>query len=272
MPFADLDGINIHYRQHPSTVHDSESLVFLHDGLGAIGSWGKVPALLSDILAMPALVYDRHGYGLSSPRGNFPYRFMEAEVPRLIRLLDTMAIKRAHLIGHSDGASIALLCAGKHPARVLSVVSEAAHCWVEPETARGIENLVANGAAEGLPRWLTRLHGDRAEGLLRAWSSGWLSEDHGAWSIVAEMDAVKCPVLAIQGEDDDFGTLAQVSALRRQIPHALEWVLAGCGHTPHTEYQQDYIARIGRFIKSTMINRNAETRPSRGRDATQGKG
>ena len=197
---------------------------------------------------MNALVYDRWGYGQSDPRESFPYGFMEAEVPLLRDLLDAQAIRCAHLIGHSDGASIAMLLAARWPERVSSLVTEAAHSFVEPETHAGIRALLEAQRAGRTPAWLARLHGERAEKLLRAWGEGWLSEAHGQWCIEDWLGYIDAPTFVIQGERDEFGTAAQVHAIVNRVVGAEVWIVPGCGHTPHAQAEDEFVARVADFV------------------------
>ena len=228
--------------------HGPAPLVFLHDGLGAVGSWKDVPERIANALGARALVFDRWGYGRSAPRPDFPFRFMEVEVEPLRELLDGLAIPRAFLVGHSDGGSVALLFAARYPARVAALVTEAAHVFVERETRAGIEALVALQRAGRTPGWLTRLHGERAEALLSAWAEGWLSAEHERWEITAALPGVRCPLLAIQGERDEFGTAAQVEAICAGVPQAESWLVPGSGHTPHTAAQDEFERRVTAFL------------------------
>jgi pimeloyl-ACP methyl ester carboxylesterase len=250
MAYLNIGGREYYYvwRGHPQ--RGAPALVFLHDGLGAVRSWRAVPEQLVEQTGLPALVYDRWGYGRSGARPDFPYAFMESEVEPLGVLLRELGIPRAHLVGHSDGGSIALLFAAAHPERVLTLTSEAAHVFVEPVTQAGIRELVAMQHARRTPPWLAKLHGARSEELLRIWSAGWLSDEHARWNIAAAVRHVRCPLLAIQGDRDEFGTLAQLDAIQRQAPHAERWVVPGSGHTPHVQQEARYVERVARFIAS----------------------
>ncbi|MBI3992452.1 MAG: alpha/beta hydrolase [Candidatus Lambdaproteobacteria bacterium] len=227
-----------------------ETVIFLHDGLGAVGSWQDMPERIAAATGTNALVYDRRGYGRSAPRDSFPYGFIDQEVPVLLALLEHLKLPRAHLVGHSDGGSISLVFAAQHPARVGVVVTEAAHVFVEPETRAGIAGLLAAQAAGNTPRWLAKLHGARADALLAAWAGGWLSEAHGHWNIARYCADIRGPLLAIQGEHDDFGTLAQVEAIVSRAPRAERWVVPGCGHTPHAEAPDAFFERVSAFINA----------------------
>ncbi|HEX7929120.1 MAG TPA: alpha/beta fold hydrolase [bacterium] len=249
MPTLTVAGHDIHHEwRGPQHRANASALVFLHDGLGAVGAWRTVPDQIAAKLNLPALVFDRWGYGQSSPRADFPYAFMEAEVEPFRALLDALAIPKAHLVGHSDGGSISLLFAAAHPERVLTVTTEAAHVFVERETQDGIRALVALQQAGKTPGWLRKLHGERGEDVLRAWSSGWLTDAHARWNIEAAVGGVRCPLQVIQGEKDEFGTLAQVDAILRKAPQGERWVVPGSGHTPHSAAEADFVARVADFI------------------------
>lgn len=225
------------------------TVVLLHDGLGATGSWRTLPQRLAEALDANTLAYDRWGYGRSQARPVFVDRFMEAEVPTLLELLEHLGIERPCLLGHSDGGSIALLCAAWHPRRVCAVVTEAAHTFVEPETQAGIRDLAALQAAGRTPPWLGKLHGERADQLLSAWSDHWLSPVHARWDIRAELPRVRCPVLAVQGDADEFGTQAQVDSILAAVPGAQSWIVSGCGHTPHTQAEDAFLERVVEFLR-----------------------
>jgi pimeloyl-ACP methyl ester carboxylesterase len=249
MPEFQGPHYRLHYEWGDGFDPGRPTVIFLHDGLGAVGSWRTVPARCAQALAANALAYDRWGYGRSQDRDAFADRFMEAEVPTLLALLDALGIERPCLVGHSDGGSIALLHAAWHPTRVRALVTEAAHTFVEPETQEGIRALVALQAAGRTPPWLAKLHGARAEHLLRAWSGHWLSGVHARWDIRAELPGVRCPLLAVQGERDEFGTAAQVESILAAVPGARSWIVPGCGHTPHGQAEDAFVERVADFLR-----------------------
>lgn len=253
MPEFDTGSYRLHYQWGNGYRPARPTVVMLHDGLGASGSWRSLPARLAQALDVNTLVYDRHGYGRSQKRASFPPGFMEAEVPHLLALLDHVEVERAFLLGHSDGGSISLLCAAWHGERVRAVVTEAAHTFVEPETRAGIQALVDLQARGKTPSWLYKLHGERAEDLLRAWSGQWLSEPFSRWNISAALPAVACPVLAIQGAGDEFGTRAQVDSILAGVPGATSWIVPGCGHTPHSQAEDGFLERVREFFAEWMV-------------------
>ena len=147
-------------------------------------------------------------------------------------------------MGHSDGATIALLAAAWHPDRVRSVVSIAAHTFVEPETTASIQALrhaLQRGAA---PAWLGRLHGDRGGSLLDAWADVWLGQVHAKWDVRSELSAVRCPVLALQGDADEFGSDEQLAVIGERVREVEIWRLHG-GHSPHHDAAEECVRRVG---------------------------
>jgi pimeloyl-ACP methyl ester carboxylesterase len=248
MPVVSIRGRSLYYEWRGEAPTGSPTIVFLHDGLGAVGAWKDVPEHVANGLGARALVFDRWGYGQSDPRADFPFHFMEGEVEPFRELLRALDIERPFLVGHSDGGSIALLMAARHPQSVQAVVTEAAHVIVERETQAGIEALVALRRQGKTPGWLKRLHGDRADVLLDAWATSWLSADHARWDITSRLPAIRCPLLAIQGDRDEFGTPRQVELIVQGVPGAESWLVPGSGHTPHTAAQIDFERRVIEFL------------------------
>jgi len=224
--------------------------VFLHHGLGALESWKAMPARLRDAAGVRTLVYERWGYGGSDARPDFEPGFMEAEVPTLVEILDQHTEGPVHLVGHSDGGTIALLTAAVHPERVRSVVSIAAHTFVEPITTRSIGALREAAERDGPPGWLTRFHGARGMPLLDAWAEVWLGQVHARWDVRSELANICCPVLAIQGDGDEFGSREQLEVLGREIEGARTWLVEGVGHTPFVD-QEAFARRIAAFWAET---------------------
>jgi len=249
--FCTAGSYRLHYQFAGARPFDPgrPTVVFLHDGLGATGSWRGVPERIAGALGANGLVYDRQGYGLSQQRTEFGDRFMEGEVPELLALLDHLGITRAHLVGHSDGGSIALLTAAWHPERVGAVVTEAAHTFVEPLTQQGIRDLVTLQEAGRTPPWLAKLHGAHGDHVLRIWAAHWLSDVHARWDIRAELGKIACPLLVIQGVRDEFGTEAQVASITGAVAGAQGWMVPDSGHTPHSAAEDAFVARVTEFLR-----------------------
>jgi pimeloyl-ACP methyl ester carboxylesterase len=212
------------------------TLVFLHDSLGSIGQWRAFPELLATRVGLDAVVYDRRGYGHSShfaPTLRTP-RYLEEEGEELGRVLDALDVRSAVLFGHSDGGSIALIAAAIFPQLVRGVITEGAHVFVEDETLAGIRH--ARAKVSELRERLLRHHGERTDGVLSAWMETWLSPEFRDWNIESYLARVVCPVLVIQGSDDEYGTEAQVRAIVNGVSGPAEsLMIPGVGHTPHRE-------------------------------------
>ena len=224
------------------------TLVFLHEALGSIGQWKDFPDALVAATGLPGLVYDRQGHGRSEPLAApltlprpLDYHHREAEQV-LPALLDAAGIERAVLIGHSDGGTIALLAAAALPQRIAAVVSEAAHVFVEEISLQGIRDAYAAWQKGGL-KGLERYHGDKTSALVRAWAETWLDTAFRDWSTEAELAGVTCPLLAIQGVDDQYGSPEQVARICAGAAGPAEpLLLPDCGHEPHSE-QRDWVLR-----------------------------
>jgi pimeloyl-ACP methyl ester carboxylesterase len=149
-------------------------------------------------------------------------------------------------VGHSDGATIALLAASQHQQRVRSVVSIAAHTFVEPMTTSSIRGLLDEAAQRGPQGWLRRFHGDRGHALLCAWAEVWLGQEHASWDIRSSLALIRCPVLAVQGDADEFGSDEQLWAIGREVPAAETWQPRGVGHTPFDD-EEAFCTRVAEF-------------------------
>jgi pimeloyl-ACP methyl ester carboxylesterase len=229
---------------------DGTTFVFLHEGLGSIGQWRDFPSLLSEKTGLPALVYDRWGYGESEafilPRDT-GYLCDEA-LDGLPAVLDACRIGKAILVGHSDGGSIALMHASRQPESVRAVITEAAHVFVEDVTLEGIREAVEVYASTDLGKRLARYHGDKTDLVFRGWAETWLSPAFRSWNIEEFLPGVRCPVLIIQGIDDRYGTPAQVRAIERQVSGRAQALLLRCGHIPHAEARDEVLEAMAGFI------------------------
>ena len=218
------------------------TLVFLHEGLGSRSAWRDFPAELARASGRAAIVSSRVGYGQAPPRASWPPSFMHDEARALA--VDEEAI----LVGHSDGASIALLYASERPVRAL--VLEAPHVFVEDETVASI------AALRGQPALLARLgrHHADARATFDGWSGVWLDPAFRAWNIESCLPRVRAPTLVIQGADDEYGTIAQVDAVKRQLGAPCETlILPACGHAPHRDQPARTLAAMRDFI--TRVSR-----------------
>ena len=235
---------------HKGASADAPVLVFLHEGLGSVALWKDFPGKVSQATGCPAVVYSRYGYGksdrLAGARG-VDYMHREA-LEVLPELLDALSIRNPILIGHSDGASIALIHAGAGTRPVRGLVLLAPHVFVEDITVQSIAEAKVAFAETNLPAKLARYHDD-VESTFRGWNDIWLRPDFRRWNIEEYLPAISCPLLLIQGEDDQYGSEAQVEAIARQVSGPAETVmLQNCAHSPHVDRTQATVEKISHFI------------------------
>jgi pimeloyl-ACP methyl ester carboxylesterase len=227
-------------------------LVFLHEGLGSVAMWKDFPQQFCERHGLRGLVYSRFAYGRSTPRPaaeRFPVRFMEREAREVLpALLDALGIPRAALFGHSDGGSIALLAAAALPGRIDAVVAVAPHCFVEPISVESIAQARVAYLESDLRQRLARYHDD-VDSAFWGWNDVWLDPAFRDWNIEADLGAIRCPVLAVQGEDDEYGTLEQIRAIARRLPKTRLLALANCGHSPHRDQPEALIDAAGAFLR-----------------------
>lgn len=248
--FVGVCGRQIEYQLLPAAVA-GPTLVFLHEGLGSIGQWRDFPARTVAATGLPAMVYARYGYGqsdvLAEPRQpDFMHREALDALPELLRRL---GIARPILIGHSDGASIALIYAGSgQPAAGVAVM--APHVFMEDRNIQGIIATRKTFESTDLPQKLARYHRDPAKTFL-GWNDVWLSPGFRNWNIESYLAGIKCPLLAIQGYGDEYGSMEQVDRVARQTGGPAEVLkLEDCGHSPHRDQPEKVLASLAGFIKA----------------------
>jgi pimeloyl-ACP methyl ester carboxylesterase len=224
-------------------------VVFLHEGLGSLAMWKDFPRQFCEAHGLRGFVYSRPGYGRSTPRrrdDHWQPDFMQRQADEVLpALLAAVGIERPWLFGHSDGATIALLHAARHPAA--GVVVMAPHLFVEPISVASIEKARAAYETTDLRARLARYHND-PDSAFRGWNDAWLNPAFRDWSIAGEIETIACPTFAMQGEDDEYGTLEQVRAVARHVAGAQWLALPRCGHSPHRDQPEAVIREAGRFI------------------------
>jgi pimeloyl-ACP methyl ester carboxylesterase len=231
------------------------AFVFLHDSLGCITAWRDFPEQLATALGCNALVYDRRGYGGSSPFGPEPRRpgYLEDEADVLMRVLEACGVRQAVLFGHSDGGSIALVAAARWPDIVEAVVTEGAHVFVEELTVAGIRDARSALRTTDLRERLRRHHGERTDAVISAWIDTWLSPEFRDWTIARYLPSIRCPVLVLQGADDEFGTPDQVRAIADGVSGpARTHLIPDVGHTPHRTVPEEVLRLTTAFL-SEMV-------------------
>lgn len=231
------------------------AIIFLHDSLGCIKLWRNFPDMLGELTGCSVLVYDRQGYGESGPftQRQRTNNYMELEADLLNSLLAEWGITEAILFGHSDGGTIALIAAAKYPGAVKGVITEGAHIFVEDITIKGIEQAVSAYHTTDLKSRLQKYHGDKTDDVFHAWADTWLSKAYRTWDITGMMPLIACPVLIIQGEDDEYGTLKQVTEITGHVKgKASSLIIPSVGHTPHREATDVVLASAASFIRECL--------------------
>lgn len=232
-------------------------MVFLHEGLGSLSMWKDFPAQLCQALGCRGLVYSRPGYGASSPRPagdawapDFMHRQAHEVLPALLEALgvDTQR-QRLWLFGHSDGGSISLLYAARFAASVAGLVVLAPHILVEEISLRSIAQARDVYLKTDLRQRLARYHDD-PDSAFWGWNDIWLHPSFRNWSIEAELMSIQAPVLAVQGLDDEYGTLAQIRGIASKVAQCELLELASCGHSPHKDQPQALIWAVQQFFNA----------------------
>lgn len=229
---------------------DAPALVMLHDSLGSIRTWKDFPAALASATGRSVLIYSRQGFGgsdgFSGPHAK-DYIHHEAQV-MLPALLRQLHVKHPILFGHSDGATIALICASAHPSLAKAIVLEAPHVFVEAVTLEGIEKAKAAYLTTDLRARLLRYHGD-PDAVFSHWVDTWTAPGFRDWNVEEFIPKIRCPVLLIQGLDDEYGTPAQIEAIAGGRPDRSVVLLEKCGHSPHRDQPAAVLAATAEFLR-----------------------
>lgn len=239
---------------HGPPPEDAPTLVFLHEGLGSVAQWRDVPAVLAERTGCGALVYSRAGYGRSEPVPlPRPLDVMEREATEsLPELLDAAGVREAVLVGHSDGASIAIVhaAAARGRERVRGLVLEAPHVFVEDVSVASIARAKVAYETTDLRARLAKYHGENVDIAFRGWNDVWLDPGFRSWSLERFLPAIEVPVLLLQGEDDEYGTRAQLDAIARGVPGPVDLrLLPSCGHSPHRDQRDATVDAITAFVR-----------------------
>lgn len=233
---------------------DAPLIVFLHEGLGSVAMWKDFPAQVCEAANARGLVFSRPGYGRSTPRADdetwdvdFMHRQAHEVLPALFAALKLDG-EKPWLFGHSDGGSISLLYASRFPDKVEGLVVLAPHIFVEDKTVANIEIARTAYLETDLPKKLGRYH-DSADSAFWGWNRIWLHPPFRDWNIEAELGAIRCPVLAVQGIDDEYGTLAQIRGIAARAGGSCELLeIPECGHSPHRDQPDRVIVATASFI------------------------
>lgn len=250
--FVDVDGRRLACAWLGPVPAEAPTLVFLHEGLGCLEQWRDVPAALVERTGCGALVYSRLGYGASDrfdePR---PVRFMHDEALVVLpRLLAQLQITRPVLVGHSDGASIAIVYAGARPGPVGPIVLAAPHVFVEDCTRESIARTRQMFETTDLRDRLARFHGLNTDSMVRRWTDAWLSPEFRDWNIEEYLPGIEVPTLVVQGRDDEYGTERQVMAIAAGVRGPCDTLLlASCGHAPQRDRRVVFESAVDAFVR-----------------------
>jgi pimeloyl-ACP methyl ester carboxylesterase len=258
MDYVDIDwqgcAIRVEHQWLNANLVDAPVLVFLHEGLGSVTMWRDYPQQLCNALGVRGLVYSRPGYGQSTPRRadehwapNYMHRQAHEVLPALLHALGVT--DAPWLLGHSDGASIALLYATRHAAAGVMVL--APHIRVEDVSIRSIAQAKDAYENTDLRQRLSQHHAD-VDSAFWGWNRIWLSNEFRDWSIESELSSITCPVLAIQGIQDEYGTLAQIRDIKQHVPHTQLLELENCAHSPHRDRPQAVTQACLSFFKAHL--------------------
>jgi pimeloyl-ACP methyl ester carboxylesterase len=251
----DGERVRLEYRLIGTSSTDGPLVVFLHEGLGSLSAWRDFPDRLCAAGGLRGLVYSRAGYGRSTPRPqdvrwrpDFMHIQARAVLPQLLAQIGVDTLESPPwLFGHSDGGSIALIYAATFPDRVAGVIAVAPHLFVEDLSVRSIERARNVYRTSDLRERLARHHAD-VDSAFWGWNDIWLDPAFRDWNIEGLMASIRCPLLAVQGYDDEYGTMAQIERIPHGVPHAELLKLEACGHSPHRDQPAALIEAATAFI------------------------
>ena len=249
-------SVQLEYQWIASNKIDAPLIVFLHEGLGSLSMWKDFPKQMCEASGCRGLVYSRPGYGRSTSGStgdtwgvDFLHRQAYEVLPSLLQALqvDTES-RKPWFLGHSDGGSIALLYAAKFTSQIAGAIVLAPHILVEDLSLKSIALARAAYLETDLKERLAKYH-EAPDSAFWGWNNAWLNPTFRDWSIEAEIEAITCPVFAIQGVDDEFGTLAQIKGIAHRVPQTELLELSNCGHSPHRDQTERLISSACNFIK-----------------------
>ena len=249
--------VRLEYAWLNAQQREAPLIVFLHEALGTLAQWRDFPQRLCDAGGFRGLLYSRYGHGGSTarpPRAPWPLDYLEREarlLPEFLRAVGATA--KPWLFGHSDGASIALIHAATFPDSLAGAVVLAPHIFVEDATIAGVVAARRSYETTDLRRRLGRYHPDPDDAFWR-WHDRWVDPQFRGWNIEAVIPAIRCPLLAIQGEDDEYATMAQLDGIEQKVPQVELLKLAACRHSPHRDQPQKVTEVVSRFIRTAALD------------------
>lgn len=241
---------NIYYKKW-EVENPKNTIILLHDSLGCTVLWREWPQELAEILNVNVISYDRRGYGKSDnytiPR---PINYLEQEAEILEELRAYWQIEKPVLFGFSDGASVATIYAGMFADKIKGLIVEGVHVLIEEVTLNGVRKAQKTLETTNISRALAKYHGDKVFDLYYAWTKTWLSEQHQSWNIEHFIPKIKVPILVIQGENDEFGSMNQVNAFDNAVVKVEKLIVPNARHTAHKENKQLVFETIVKFVEN----------------------
>jgi pimeloyl-ACP methyl ester carboxylesterase len=259
--FVEVPGGSVFVRRWSAGHIDRPPIIILHDSLGSVEQWRDFPDALAAATSRPVIAYDRLGFGRSTPRSQRPSAdFISDEAVTFFPPIQrALGINRFSLFGHSVGGAMALVIAASQREACDAVITEAAQAFVEPRTLAGIRSAKANFRDPDQFEKLAKWHGDKAQWVLDAWTEVWLSPEFSSWEIDRYLNKVLCPVLAIHGDEDEYGSVEFPRRITGMVKGLSESViLSSCGHVPHRERRQDVLRLASTFLERTAVSFHAK--------------
>lgn len=240
------------WRLTDGTAGDRPPIVLFHDSLGCVALWRDFPARLAQATGHDVIAYDRLGFGRSdpSPHRLSPLRFVAGEAGDGFRLVhEGLGLARFVAFGHSVGGGMAIGCAAAYPAHCRAVITESAQVFAEERTLQGIRDAQRAFSEPEQMQRLAKYHGDKAPWVLSAWVDSWLAPEFARWHLDDALRGMRCPVLAIHGDNDEYGSVAHPRRLAEQAGGpATVHILEGCGHVPHREKEAALLEPISAWL------------------------
>lgn len=246
-----INGHLLHIEQYGP--ENGPPVVLLHHGLGSTRAWKRqIPALVH--AGWRVIAYDRWGYGKSQARDGIDMPLFNQDQEDLLALLDALELSKATLVGHSDGGTIGLYAAARHPERVSALVTIAAHIYYEPTMKPGIESVrIIWEHDEGFRRAFQQVHGEKFESAFFNWYCGWYRPECLGWDMRPTLASIQCPAFIVQGVQDEHATPQHAIDLAACIPGAELWLAEGAPHMLPQEQPEPFNTRLIEFLKHYAV-------------------
>jgi len=253
--YVPIGEIKLFYREIvPEDQHALQFpvIVFLHEGLGSVGQWKDFPEKLVEATGFSAIVYDRQGYGKSSPRTEKRgLDYIHQEEKLLQKFINALSLKSYLLVGHSEGGSLGLIHASRHPKGLLKVVTLSANTFNEPKISASIRKVmeIYEKPDSKLRNGLLKYHGEKTDDVFYAWSKTWTAPFFQQWNIFEELEKIELPVQSFHGKNDRYTSLEQIENIRKMVSAPKEINILDCSHHPHFDRPVEVVKKIADYLK-----------------------